>query len=182
MEEEVWIPIKGYESKYLISNLGRVKSIQFNKHFIKKQRIGNHGYQIISVTIKNKNNVIKKCLLVHRLIAEAFIPNPLNKKEVNHINGIKTDYRIDNLEWVTPSENQTHSYRILNNKSCQIAAQKAKEKLSKKIGKYDYNMNLLEIYDSITDAAKKLNKSHSHISQCCNDIRKTAYGFKWKFI
>jgi hypothetical protein len=180
--QEIWKPVTGYENKYIVSNYGEIKSIQFKRHFIKKQHVGSHGYPCVGSTSRNKDIVIRKILLVHRVVAKAFIPNPYNKKEVNHKNGIKTDYSIQNLEWVTPSENQKHSYKVLGNRSCLIAAKKAKEKLSKKICKYDKEMNKLKEYYSINDAAKDVNKNHSHISQCCNFKRKTAYGFIWRFI
>lgn len=99
--EEIWKDIEGYEGKYEISNTGRVKSYYGPRGDYRiaylKPRIGKQGYYFVNLT-KNKKIKSKK---IHRLIAEAFIPNPFNKAEVNHINGIKTDNNIDNLEWTT---------------------------------------------------------------------------------
>jgi len=93
--------IPGYE----VYINGMIFSIKRNKFL--KIGLNNKGYQIVDICI----NGIKKKKLIHRLIAEAFIPNPFNKSVINHINGIKTDNRIENLEWVSSSENQIHAYR-----------------------------------------------------------------------
>ena len=114
MEEE-WRDIKGYEGLYQVSNLGRVRSLdryvqtkKGNKSFHKgKILIGTdtgHGYMKVSLLYNGR----RKSVFVHRLVAEAFIPNPKNKPEVNHINCIKNDNRVVNLEWVTSSENKIH--------------------------------------------------------------------------
>jgi len=117
--KELWKDIVGYEGLYQVSNLGRVKRLLgerknlltggssiYKEHEIKRNKIGNqYEYVILS---KNKKTRKK---YVHQLVAEAFIPNPENKPQINHINGIKTDNRLENLEWVTRSENMQHAYR-----------------------------------------------------------------------
>jgi len=112
MENEIWKDIKGYEGIYQISNLGRVKS--FHKRMRKKLFLNNHltlaGYYQIELNKDGKQN--RTTTHLHQLIAIYFIPNPENKPCVNHINGIKTDNRIENLEWVTHSENTKHAYAI----------------------------------------------------------------------
>lgn len=182
MENEIWLPVLGFEKKYLISNLGRLKSIQFKRNFIKKIRLLNMGYYGSSITVSTNNIKKRHHFLIHRLIAQAFIPNPENKKEVNHINGIKTDNNIKNLEWVTASENILHSVYVLGNKSHIKATASAKIKLCKKVGKYNLQNELIEIFDSQKIAAESINKNHSSISECCNGKQKTAYGYIWKFI
>ena len=119
MYEEVWKPIKGWERFYRVSNLGRVQSLDRtikngHKHRtlkgrILKQSFFSNGYLFVYLQDKPR----KECHLVHRLVAETFIPNPDNKKEVNHISGDKTDNRAVNLEWATRSENLIHRSRVL---------------------------------------------------------------------
>jgi hypothetical protein len=101
MEEE-WRDIEGYEGFYKISNLGRLLILSKNK--IKKQVINSEGYAYVTIS----KNDIKKCFTVHRLVAKAFIPNPENKEQVNHKNKVRSDNRMENLEWNTIKENSIH--------------------------------------------------------------------------
>jgi DNA-binding XRE family transcriptional regulator len=108
--KEEWKHIKGLENKYLISNLGRVKSLP--RKYVKKSRIlktplDAYGYPVVYLDKKYK---------VHRLVASHFLPEIPNKPIVNHINGIKNDNKVSNLEWSTYSENMTHAYKNNLNK------------------------------------------------------------------
>jgi hypothetical protein len=124
MENEIWKDIEGYEGYYQVSNLGRVKGVErkvlhprkefciISEKLLKPQKTKN-GYLVLKL---HKDSIYKR-MFVHRLVAIAFIENNNDLKDVNHINGIKTDNRIQNLEWCTKSQNQYHSYRIgLRNK------------------------------------------------------------------
>ena len=99
---EVYVDIPGYEG-YQVSNYGRVKNNKTGK--ILKPYL-TRGY--LRVSLYNESG--RKCKLVHRLVAEAFLPNPDNKSDVNHINGCKTDANVCNLEWVSASENMFHAH------------------------------------------------------------------------
>jgi len=120
-QEEIWKDIDGYEGLYQVSNIGRVRSLPRTvpdggrrKGMIMKPHISNNYIHIGLYDRASKKN---KSQIVHRLIAKTFIPNPLNKPQVNHINGIKHDNRVENLEWVTNAENMQHAFKtgLINN-------------------------------------------------------------------
>lgn len=117
---EEWRPIKGYEGYYEVSNLGRVRSLDryvthsrnpafksLRKGVIKTLGDNGNGYKIASCSKQGKHT--RRSEKVHRLVAAAFIPNPECKKQVNHKNGIKSDNRVENLEWCTSRENVRHA-------------------------------------------------------------------------
>lgn len=112
---EIWKDIEGYEGLYQISNLGRVKSLERTIHAVNRDF---HHSEIIRkpseyrggyLQVPLSKNKVRKMAKIHRLVAEAFIPNPDNKPQVNHIDSNRKNNRLDNLEWVTPKENAVHS-------------------------------------------------------------------------
>lgn len=168
---EQWKDIKGYEGRYQISSLGRVKSLPKKKGNgegymtdtkIMKPSVNHYGYCIV--------NLCEKCTCtfkqVHRLVAEAFIPNPNNKAQVNHINGNKSDNRVENLEWCTNGENQVHRHKVLKQKS---------------YGKPIVCVENSREYTSAFVAGKQENIDASTITACCRGRRKTAGGYHWKY-
>ena len=154
---------------YQISNLANVKSLKLwtGSKYIDKERIlkkikYKNGYEY--VVLKNKRH------LVHRLIAEAFLPNPNNFPVVNHVNGKKTDNQAGNLEWCDYSYNEKAAYLIGLKKGC-----------CKKIIQYNKNHQKIKEWESITQASLDCKISLSNISECCLNKRKTAGGYIWKF-
>ena len=179
MKEE-WKLIKGYYGLE-VSNLGRVRRIKHKNAgnagkykdklpYILKTTRDKDGYVNISLNESGKGFHAR----MQRLIAEAFIPNPENKPQVNHKNGVKDDNRVENLEWCTASENIRHRIDVLGVKLTNNIK-------SKVVLQYDMNMNLLKEYPSAKEAYRQTGLSQGHISQCCRGEFKQYRGFIWRY-
>ena len=183
MKEEIWKDIEGYEGLYQVSDLGRIRNFQ-NK--IMKQHKNHKGYLIIQLSKEGR----RKTLIVHRLVAKAFIPNKNNKEQINHINCNKADNNIENLEWVTNEENKKHAKL---HGLCKSSQRGGKNKRAKKVNQYDLKGNLIKKWDCMNDIARYFKlKSVSNISECCKNKKimtrngkeyqtKRAYGYIWKY-
>lgn len=180
---EIWLPVVGYETNYLVSNFGRVKATFFRKTLnrtdvtIKKQGYNKRGYPTIGLNNGDDRTMIKT---VHRLVAKAFIPNPENKATVNHKNAIKTDNSLENLEWATYSENLIHAID-LGIKHPPIPNMGSKHYMSKRIFQLNKNEDIVKEWDCISGAAKELNIFASTISRCCLGKQKEYKGFIWRY-
>ncbi|MBQ4031321.1 MAG: HNH endonuclease [Bacilli bacterium] len=174
--KEVWKDIEGYEGLYKVSNLGNVKSMKYFHHEKEGILIGGikkYGYRQVILVKKGK----VKYMNVHRLVAQTFIPNPLNKPQINHIDGNKLNNCVNNLEWCTPSENQIHAYRTgLKKPLCS-----EKNKYSKKVNQYDVENKLIKTYNAVREAARENGLNPRDISKCCQNKRKQVGGYKWEY-
>jgi hypothetical protein len=181
---EIWKPIDGYEGVYEISSLGNVRRIQYfdaaseahhksNLFVPMKTYVTKSGYKRIKLS-KNGN---EKHLVIHRLVAKAFIDNPNKYKIVNHKDLDKLNNSVDNLEWCTQKQNVQHALISLPPNSWNQNKDKAKQ-----VGQYDLDGNLIAIYASAREAERQTNCSQSHISNCCNGKQKKHKGFKWGYI
>lgn len=167
---EIWKDIEGFEGKYQISSMGRVKSLNFKrtgKEKILKGRNNIKGYLQVSLYNERK----KKNYSIHRLVAQTFIPNPNNLLEVNHINEDKTDNRVENLEYCDRKYNCNYGTR---NKKVAIVK-------SIPILQFSLDGELVRKWDSAEEASKELNIFRSSIIECCKGRRKSAGGYRWKY-
>lgn len=189
---EIWKDIKGYEGLYQVSNMGQVKSLgngKSNKSKLKvmKQQLNHKGYPMINLC----KNGVTKGVSVHRLVAINFIPNPNNLPQVNHIDEIKTNNCVENLEWCTNEYNHNYGTRIERVRQKQIGNPNMKTSLgkfgkehptSKPILQLTLDGEIIKLWFSASDAIRENGYGKSHISSCCTGKKKTAYGYKWEHL
>jgi len=195
VNEEVWKDIKDYEGIYQVSNLGRVKSLARIRKSRKDNKGNQSSYQYKGCILKQKNrktkvkgleyyqvslskNGVEKMVSPHRLVAEAFIPNPDNKPYVNHIDGNGKNNSVDNLEWTTNQENQNHAVRVLMHSH------------NKPIIAFDKHTKNKEYeFEIMNDAAKWLISTGRTIDstcltgiiKCCKRKIPSYLGFIWRY-
>jgi hypothetical protein len=176
---EEWLPIIGYEERYMVSNFGRIKSL-FGRWWARERmnrlHLNQAGYPCVRLCKGDKG----KTLRVHRLMSAAFIDNPENKKEVNHIDGDKTNGVIYNLEWNTRKENQNHSCYILLKGRGERKYRGALHKQSIPVIRLSKSGEFLQEYDAISTARRNGFKT-AHIGCACKGKRETTAGFKWMY-
>lgn len=174
---ETWKDVVGYEGFYQVSNKGRIRSVDRLVHSIKGERktrlvrgevkkptIRPNGYLKVSLYKYGRSVTLE----VQRVVASAFIPNPHNKEQVNHIDGVKTNNRVENLEWVTPRENTLHSVNVLHNGL-------------KPVSQYDLNGNYIRSFCSAAEAERTTGVRRCSISNVICGRRNKAGGYIWKY-
>ena len=163
MEEELWKEWP-QDPRIKVSNKGNVVSCKRGAPYPLKMRHNNSGYQMVHVAHASSQ-------LVHRMVAETWIPNPNHGKQVNHINGDKDDNRVENLEWVTPSQNLCHAFRT---------------GLKKPAGGLEATpvriVETGEIFESISECARRIGGAHSSIRNCLAGKQSTHRGYHFEYV
>lgn len=162
---EKWRDAVGYEGLYQISSLGRLRNA---KDHILKIHTAHNGYQYYNIS----KNGIGKSKRSHRLVAEAFIPNPQDKAEVNHKDGDKTNNRVENLEWMTKSENNLHAFRTHLRPPTN----------EKRVAQFTLDGKLVATYRSGHEAARISNVCQGHICRACSGKFQQLGGFVWRYL
>lgn len=178
--EEIWKDIEGYEGLYQVSNMGNVRSLRFrktNKTNILKLSNDSRGYQRICLFKDDK----RKCYLVHRLVAQAFISNESNYAEVNHKDENPSNNRVENLEWCDAKYNVNYGTRTVRAKQKIIYKNGIEHHNSKPICQYTKEGELVKTWYSISDAHRELGFNMGSISMCANGKRQTCGGYIWKY-
>ena len=178
--KEIWKDIEGFEGFYQVSNFGRVKSLdrfvngnhincdyQFVKGKMLKLRKNRHGYWIVML----RKNRSFKTVLVHRLVAKAFIPNPNNLPYINHKDENPANPIVTNLEWCTAKYNLEYSN----------VTERIQKTKFRKVIQFDLDMNEIRRWDSLKEAAAYINRAQQNISRCCRGKCETCGGYKWKY-
>ena len=182
--EEIWKAIEGYEGKYEVSNLGRVRSLDMKfdriwngitQHYhvkgrILKQKTDNKGYAFIGLSNGARHNI--SYFRVHQLVAKAFIPNPDNLPQVNHKDENKQNNIVSNLEWCNAQYNATYG----------TIPEKNSKAHSIPVVQCDMNGNPIRTYPSATAAAKSIGLTRGAVTKCCKGQNKTAGGYRWRYI
>ncbi len=173
--EEVWKDVCGYEGLYVVSNQGRVISLERPKPYrdgFRTQRkremrwhLVNGGYAQMALT----KNGERRQFLVHRLVAQAFIPNLLGRPQVNHIDGNKLNNCVENLEWCTAEENMLHS----SNAGLRTDL--------KPVDMFTTSGEYVRSYSCTKEAERDTGIWNQNISRCCNGKAETAGGYVWRF-
>lgn len=190
-ENEIWKDIPEFNGFYQASNMGRIRSVDREKYVesnnqysyyssirnlkgaVRKPSIDKYGYYFVSL---NKNGKKKKCL-IHRLVFEAFNGSISEGLQVNHINEIKTDNRLSNLNLMTAKENVNWGTR---NEKCSKKLKNRKDQ-SKIVIQLNNNDGVIKEWNSLSEIQRELGYNKSNILKACNGKYKQAYGFKWQY-
>lgn len=181
--EEVWKDVVGYEGLYQVSNKGNVKSLNW-KNTGKQQNLflkpHNKGYLQVELAKDGK----KKCFVVHRLVATAFIPNPLGLPQVNHKDENKRNNFAENLEWCNASYNVNYSlelHRDQSGKGVPTRKRANTKRANQPINQFSQDGSLVKTWSDSRTIYLETGMSDWSITQCCRGNRHTAYGYTWQY-
>lgn len=173
---ETWKAIAGYEGLYQVSNLGRVKSLNYNHtgtERILMSRKNRGGYLYVNLHKDGQ----RKTITVHRLVATAFISNPNNLETINHKDEVKTNNTVSNLEWMSIKDNINYGTGHMRGSKAQVNDQKK----SKQVQQFYKNGNLIATFHSTHEAERITGISSGSIRKCCLGQHKSAGGFIWRY-
>lgn len=184
MKNEIWKPVVGYEGLYEVSNQGNVRSLNYRHHgkiSVLKQAKIPQGYMFVYLS-KNKK---RKMFYVHRLVGQAFLENPYNYPEINHINEKQGDNRVDNLEWCSSKYNtnysrKKHPERYFTSYKGERTNKKTKYSLLT-VNQLTKDGELIKQWNNVAEIVREMKYNNFAITECCKGKRKTAYGYKWEF-
>lgn len=179
--EEKWKDIIGYEGLYQVSNLGRVKSLNYRntgEEKIRKLVIDKYGYFVIPLRVNGKS----KQHFVHRLVALTFIPNPDNLPQIDHINTDRTDNRVENLRWCTAKENSNNPLTIdKKRKNPRYGVTGVNNVSSTVVMQFSNDGKFIKKWNCITDVQRELGINRGNVIKCCKGKRKSAGGYIWRY-
>lgn len=178
---EVWKEVKGYKPIYLVSNYGRIKSIKRvtkcnkNGEYEREERIlkFSHNKRYLSTYLYDKNGR-KKTVLVHRIVAIAFIKRPKDLREIDHIDGNPENNRVENLRWVSHKQN-------CNNPATVIKIKNKPSKRRKEVAAYNLDGTLYKVFPSVTEAAEETGAFRANIRKCISGKYKTCANLIFKY-
>lgn len=189
MEQENWKPVKGYEGLYIVSNIGAIKRLPYDvvtrkpnsndtfiRHFsggiLRPHLCKSNNYPMVTLS-KNGTNYYK---YVHRIVAEAFIPNPFNLPCINHKDENRKNFQVDNLEWCTYSYNNTY------NQNAKKRGNVLRNKYRKSVAMSDKTGNIIKVFSSLYDAADYVGVTYSTVKRAADKKRQTAKGYYFDYV
>lgn len=183
LQTEIWKDIPEFKGYYQASNTGRIRTVErdvwngkgyykLNSHEM-TYGLSEKGYVVVHLSVNHQLFYRQ----VHRLVAEAFIPNPENKPQINHKDGNKQNNNVENLEWCTNAENQIHAYKLGLSKHSDKSGRPKKA-----VGLYLNDGSLYKKFNSIAETTNYLQCSSGNVKLCCDGRRKHVKGFVAKYI